>query len=192
MIAMLRGVLERRENDAVIIDVNGVGYYVHVPAPVLHELDREGSEVSLYTHLHVRENELSLYGFSTLDQRSLFQELLTVSGIGPRVALALLSALSPDQLRRAIVEEDISLLTQTPGVGRRTAERMVLDLKDKIDVGALPMPAGPAGMANAEVVAALVTLGYSRAEAQEAVAHIPDGNLSLEEKITEALRYFAK
>ncbi|MFQ5856357.1 MAG: Holliday junction branch migration protein RuvA [Anaerolineae bacterium] len=190
MIAVLRGVLQLREEDAVIVDVNGVGFYVHVPAPVMNDLGREGSDVSLYTHLHVRENELSLYGFSTIDQRALFQKLLTVSGIGPRVALALLSALTPDQLRMAIAEGNVSLLTRAPGVGKRTAERMILDLKGKIDLGEL-VPAGEISMTDAEVIAALESLGYSRSEAQEAMRHLPDGDLSLEEKITEALRYFA-
>lgn len=190
MIAMLQGVLEFREEDAVIIDVNGVGYYVYVPAPVMNDLGREGTSVSLYTHLHVRENELSLYGFSTIDQRALFQKLLTVSGIGPKVAMALLSVLAPDQLRMAIAEENVSLLTRAPGVGKRTAERMILDLKDKIEVVEM-VPAGEPTMADAEVIAALESLGYSQAEAREALQHLPDGDLSLEEKITEALRYFA-
>jgi Holliday junction DNA helicase RuvA len=192
MIAMLRGVLERRDEDAVIVDVNGVGYYVHVPAPVLNDLGREGTRVSLYTHLHVRENALSLYGFSTFDQRALFQTLLTVSGIGPKVAMALLSALTPDQVRMAIVEENVSLLTQAPGVGKRTAERVILELKNKIDIGEL-VPAGkpaPIRLADAEVFAALESLGYSRSEAQAALQHLPDSDLSLEEKIAAALRYF--
>lgn len=190
MIAMLRGVLELRDEDAVVVDVNGVGYHVHVPAPVLNELGREGSDVSLFTYLHVRENELSLYGFSTIDQRALFQQLLTVSGIGPRVALAMLSAFAPDQLRIAIAEGNVSLLTQVPGIGKRTAERMILDLKGKIDLGEL-VPAGPISTADAEVIAALESLGYSRAEAQDAVRHLPADAHSLEEKIREALRYFA-
>ena len=190
MIAMLRGVLELREEDAIIVDVNGVGYYVNVPASVMNTLGREGSDVSLYTHLHVRENELSLYGFSTLDQRALFQQLLTVSGIGPRVAMALLSAFSPEQLRLAIAEGNVSLLTQAPGVGKRTAERMILDLKGKIDLAELA-PAGEPSLADAEVIAALESLGYSHAEAQDAVRHISDKGRSLEERITEALRYFA-
>lgn len=191
MIAMLRGVLELREEEAVIVDVNGVGYYVNVPSPVMNDLGREGTEVSLYTHLHVRENEMSLYGFSTIDQRKLFQKLLTVSGIGPRVAMALLSTLAPDQLRVAIAEGNVSLLTRAPGVGKRTAERMILDLKGKIDLAEL-VPAGERSMADTEVVNALESLGYSHSEAQEAVRHLPDdGDLSLEEKITEALRYFA-
>ena len=190
MIAMPRGVLELREDDVVIIDVNGVGYYVYVPDSVMNDLGREGSDVSVYTHLHVRENEMSLYGFSTVDQRALFQQLLTVSGIGPKVAMALLSVLSPDQLRLAIAEGNVSLLTQAPGVGKRTAERMILDLKGKIEIEEL-VPAGETSMADTEVVTALESLGYSRSEAQEAVRHLPDGDLSLEEKITEALRYFA-
>lgn len=190
MIAMLRGVLELREEDTIIVDVNGVGYYVNVPASVMNTLGREGSDVSVYTHLHVRENELSLYGFTTLDQRALFQQLLTVSGIGPRVALALLSTFSPEQLRLAIAEGNVSLLIQVPGVGKRTAERMILDLKGKIDLGEL-VPAGEPSLADAEVITALESLGYSHSEALDAVRHIPAGRLSLEEKITEALRYFA-
>lgn len=190
MIAMLQGVLELREEDAIIIDVNGVGYYVNVPASVMNAVGREGSDVSVYTHLHVRENELSLYGFNTLDQRALFRQLLTVSGIGPRVAMALLSAFSPEQLRLAIAEGNVSLLTQVPGIGKRTAERMILDLKGKIDLGEW-VPAGEISLADTEVITALESLGYSHSEAQEAVRHLPAGKLSLEEKITEALRYFA-
>lgn len=190
MIAMLRGVLELREDDAVMVDVNGIGYYVHVPRSVLNDLGREGSEVALYTHLHVRENELSLYGFSTIDQRALFQKLLTVSGVGPRVGMALLSAFTPDQLRMAIAEGSVSRLAQAPGVGKRTAERIILELKGKIDLGKL-VPAGETRLADVEVLAALESLGYSRSEALEALRHIPAGALSLEEKLTEALRYFA-
>lgn len=190
MIAMLRGVLELREEDAVIVDVNGVGYYVHVPDSVMSGLGREGADVSLYTHLHVRENEMSLYGFETVDQRSLFQQLLTVSGIGPKVAMALLSVLNPEQLRLSIAEGNVDMLTRAPGVGKRTAERMILDLKGKIDLSEL-VPAGERSLADAEVINALESLGYSRPEAQEAVRHLPDEDLSLEEKITEALRYFS-
>jgi Holliday junction DNA helicase RuvA len=190
MIAMLRGVLELREEDAVLVDVNGVGYYVHVPDSVMSGLGREGADVSLYTHLHVRENEMSLYGFETVDQRALFQQLLTVSGIGPKVAMALLSVLNPEQLRLSIAEGNVDMLTRAPGVGKRTAERMILDLKGKIDLSEL-VPAGERSLADAEVINALESLGYSRPEAQDAVRHLPDEDLSLEEKITEALRYFA-
>ena len=192
MIALLRGTLDHREEDAVIIDVHGVGYYVHVPQSVLNELGREGSTVSLYTHLHVRENELSLYGFNTLEQRQLFQSLLTVSGIGPKVALAILSVLTPDQLRLAIVEQNTALLTQVPGVGKRTAERMLLELKSKIDVEEL-IPAGTAAprFADLEVLAALESLGYSRSEAQNALQNLPDEDMSPEEKIAAALRFLS-
>lgn len=191
MIALLRGTVEFRGDNGIIIDVNGVGYYVHLPSPVLNSVGREGSNVVLYTYQHVRENELSLYGFSSLDQRELFQQLLTVSGIGPRVAIGLLSTLAPDRLRLAIAEGNTAVLTSAPGVGKRTAERLILDLKDKIELGEL-VPAGEFGPADTEVLSALESLGYSRSEAQEAVRHLPDGDLSLEEKITEALRYFAQ
>lgn len=191
MIAMLRGTVEFRGDNEIIIEVNGIGYYVHLPSPVLNDVGREGSNVVLYTYQHVRENELSLYGFSSLDQRELFQQLLTVSGIGPRVAVGLLSTLAPDRLRLAIVEGNTALLTEAPGVGKRTAERLILDLKDKIELGEL-VPAGEFGPADTEVLSALESLGYSRSEAQEAMRHLPDGDLSLEEKITEALRYFAR
>jgi Holliday junction DNA helicase RuvA len=153
-------------------------------------LGREGADVSPYTHLHVRENEMSLYGFETVDQRALFQQLLTVSGIGPKVAMALLSVLNPEQLRLSIAEGNVDMLTRAPGVGKRTAERMILDLKGKIDLSEL-VPAGERSLADAEVINALESLGYSRPEAQDAVRHLPDEDLSLEEKITEALRYFA-
>jgi Holliday junction DNA helicase RuvA len=189
MIAMLRGTLEMRDEDAVVIDVNGVGFYVHVPTPVLRELGHEGSTVSLYTYLHVRENELSLYGFNTPEQRALFRKLIGVPGVGPKAALALLSLLEPERLQEAIAEGDVSLLTQAPGIGRRTAERLILDLKGKIDLKRVGAPAPT--LTDAEVIAALQSLGYTLAEAQEALRHLPDEEMSLEEKVAAALRYFA-
>lgn len=189
MIAMLRGTLEAREEDAVVIDVNGVGFHVYVPTPVLRELGREGQPVSLYTHLHVRENELTLYGFRTPEQRELFRKLIGVSGIGPKAALSLLSLLDVERLQQAIAEGDVELLTQAPGIGRRTAERLILDLKGKLDLAAVGAPAPT--LADAEVIAALQSLGYTMAEAQEALRHVPDDATTVEDKIAAALRYFA-
>lgn len=189
MIGTLRGRLEATGDNYVVIDVGGVGYRVHVPTTVLDNLGEPGSSVSLYTHLHVRENELSLYGCATSDELALFEQLLTVSGIGPRAALALLSALSPDTLRLAIARGEVEVLTQVPGIGKRTAERIILDLKGKIDLAGLEPEALPAlTPIDHEVIAALTTLGYSAAEAKAALRHVPAEVETLEERITAALR----
>jgi Holliday junction DNA helicase RuvA len=197
MIATLHGKLEACGEDHVIVSVGGIGFKVHVPTPVIDNAGAIGSPISLYTHLHVRENELSLYGFASEDDLALFKQFQTVSGIGPRVAMNFLSALPTDTLRLAIAQGQVEVLTQVPGVGKKLAQRIVVELKGKIDLsGLIPEAAiaAPApSFADAEVLAALTSLGYSAAEAQTALRRIPpDPNLSLEEKIMLALRVFAQ
>ncbi len=197
MIATLHGKLEARGDDYIVVGVGGVGFKVRAPAPVIDNAGAVGSPVSLHTHLHVRENELSLYGFATEDDLELFRLLQTVGGIGPRVALGFLSALPANTLRLAIGRGEVEVLTQVPGVGKKLAQRIVMELKSKIDMGELAPEAAEAGVlpsfADAEVLAALTNLGYSTAEAQAALRRIPpDPELSLEEKIMLALRSFAQ
>jgi Holliday junction DNA helicase RuvA len=190
MIATLQGrVLAKRENH-VILDVTGVGFQVYVPSAALERL-AAGQEATLYTHMHVRENEIALYGCLTPDDLKLFELLLGVSGIGPKVSLNVISMMSTETLREAIARGDAASLTRIPGVGRKTAERVMLDLKDKLGVE-LDFVSYPAlTHADTEVIMALTSLGYSLAEAQAAVRSLPQEDLPLEERIRLSLQYFA-
>ncbi|MDP9313087.1 MAG: Holliday junction branch migration protein RuvA [Chloroflexota bacterium] len=195
MIASLRGNLLLASTDYAIVETSGVGFQVFAPRPVLQALGAVGSEVRLYTYLHVREDALVLYGFSSLDQRSFFETLLSVTGVGPRMALGLLSAAPVDQIHLAIATENTALLAQVPGIGKKTAARLVLELKGKLDLSKM-MPAGTtttpaASSLNAELQEILTSLGYSALEAQSAVASLPaDAPPELEERLRLALRYF--
>jgi Holliday junction DNA helicase RuvA len=192
MIASLSGTLASIGKDSVILQVGGVGFQVHVPQTLLGSLPGPGQEITLFTHLHVRENELALYGSESEEGLALFRLLLSVSGIGPRVALAILSFLPPDQLRTAIAQEDVALLARIPGIGPKTAKKLVFDLKDKV-VAELPawQPQPAITEADADLIAALTGLGYSVAEAQEAIRSLPHEPLPLEERVRLALAYFA-
>jgi holliday junction DNA helicase RuvA len=196
MIASLHGTLALVGLDHLVLDVHGVGYLVYAPRPVLGSLGPIESTVFLHTVLIVREDSLTLYGFANLEQRSLFESLLNVTGIGPKVALNLLSSGSPDELRMAIAGGDVTRLSRVPGIGKKTAERLVLELKGKIDLKGAPLvgaaAATPAVAAvNAELIALLVSLGYSAAEANAAVLALPaDAPESLEDRLRLALRYF--
>jgi len=192
MIASLSGTLTAKGKDYIILGVGGIGFRVFVPQTLLEEAGGPGQELTLFTHLHVRETEISLYGCATEEELVLFRMLLSVSGIGPKVALAALSFLSADRLRRAIVGEDIVTLARVPGIGPKTAKKLVLDLRDKL-AAELP-PGAPQPMltpVDADLVAALTGLGYSIAEAQAAIRTLPREPLSLEERVRLALAYFA-
>jgi Holliday junction DNA helicase RuvA len=196
MIASLRGNLLATGSDYAIIDTGGVGYQVFVPRPVLEGLSHAGTTVQVYTYLHVREDALVLYGFASMEQRAFFETLIGVTGIGPRMALGLLSAAPLDQIQIAIASENTALLSQVPGIGKKTAARLVLELKGKLDLSRLPTTvaaaAAPATSAvNAELQEVLTSLGYSALEAQSAVSSIPaDAPPDLEERLRLALRYF--
>src|SRR5207244_8293924 len=176
VIAHLRGSILEKHPNRIVIDVNGVGYDVFVPLSTLYVLGDAGTEMTLRTHTHVREDALALYGFATLLEQELFERLIGVSGIGPRVALAVLSGIEPAELIRAIERGDIARLTAIPGVGKKTSERIVLELKDR-----LPRPQVAAVIAGGaplddrldirdDVLSALVNLGYHRPLAERAVA----------------------
>jgi Holliday junction DNA helicase RuvA len=183
MIARLEGVVLSADDGTVVLDVGGVGFAVHIPITMTLQ---PGKRATLYTYLHVRENELSLYGFPDQDQKDLFEMLLGVSGVGPKAALNVLGTLSPDTLRRAVLNGQPEALSRAPGVGKKTAEAIVLHLKDKIKrqgVVAIEVVED-----DADVIAALTTLGFSIVEAQRALQQLPrDNKLSLDEKIRQAL-----
>jgi holliday junction DNA helicase RuvA len=189
VISRLRGVPAGRTADGLVLDVGGVGYLVAATPSALRRAE-DGGELTIETYLHVREDALQLYGFADGAERQLFVHLLGVSGIGPKVALAVVSSAPPGELRRAIVVEDPARFQAIPGIGKKTAERIVLELKEKFgseDVVALPsLPGAPT---SSHVVArdALVELGYSLIEAETALARV-DPALSAEERVREALR----
>lgn len=184
MIAFLRGNLFQRAVDSVIVDVNGVGYRARVPASTLERLGDIGTAVALYIHTHVREDDISLFGFSTADELDLFELLLSVSGIGPKVALGILSSASPVEIRNAIGSGNLEILGGIRGIGKKTAQRLVLELKGKVEVEQEITELGPL---DGEVAATLINLGYSAAEAQRA-ARAAQGK-TLEDKLRAALQY---
>jgi Holliday junction DNA helicase RuvA len=192
VISTLRGRIAAKGDNYVVLDVGGVGFRVFVPSSLLNECGSVGQEISLFTHLHVRENELALYGFRSPDELQLFELLLGVSGIGPRVGLKLVSILSVETLREAIAAGDASMLTRLPGVGKKIAERVMMDLKDKLGVGLEFVPYSALTHADAEVISALTSLGYSVSEAQAALRSLPQQDLPLEDKVRLALQYFAR
>lgn len=191
MIASLSGKLESLGSEWAIINVGGIGFQVYMPTTALSTMSTVGKEVKLYTHLHLREDNVALFGFTSPEELELFLILLSVSGIGPKLGLAMLSAMSVEQLTMAIATGSIEMLTEIPGIGKKTANRIVLELKEKIGAGWVTTPAAQLAQENAEVLAALTSLGYSVAEATRAVATLPaSSDLSLEEKIKLALQYF--
>ncbi|MEA3407709.1 MAG: Holliday junction branch migration protein RuvA [Chloroflexota bacterium] len=187
MIASLSGRVKAIREDALVIEVGGVGFLVNVVANVLESVTRVGQSVELYTYMYVREKRIALYGFLTAEERELFTTLLGVSGVGPSTALAVLSTFSPEVLRGAIAQGDASTLAHIPGIGPKTAQRMLLDLRDKITVSEAWVPG--MGEGDAEVIDALTALGYSVSEARSAVSGIPDEVEALDERILAALRY---
>ena len=181
MIARLRGKRVSRMGERLVLDVGGVGYLVNA-TPTAHRLAERGGEVSLETYLHVREDALQLYGFAEPAERELFEHLLAVSGVGPKVALAIVSGSPPADLRRAIALEDTARFVAIPGIGKKTAERIVLELKEKVGVVEAVSPTG-------DIVArdALVELGWSVLDAERALQDV-DESLPVEEQVRLALR----
>jgi len=191
MIAFLRGILVDIQEEAVIVDVNGIGYLVRVPASTVRGLPAPGGEVHLHTHLLWREDGPQLFGFASPLELKTFRHLLNVSGVGPKGALAVLSAIGPGDLCRALAEEDVSVLTRVPGVGRKTAQRIILELKDKLSAGAVDLTPGEPPGREEEAVAALMALGYGRDEARRAVRRSSPGGetLSVGEQVRAALQW---
>ena len=185
MIAFLQGVLAEKGAGRVVVDVNGVGYELLVPSPAIATLPAIGRPARLFTRLVVKDDGMTLFGFGSADERSLFDHLVTVTGVGPKLALAVLSALTPDAFRRAIAAGDVAVLTQVPGIGRKGASRIILDLKDSLGLGGDEVVTGPMS----EVREALLALGLSPEEAREALSAIPpNGDRPVEDLLREALR----
>lgn len=188
MIATIQGRVQAFREQAIVIQVGGIGLLVHVPQGVL-AFAQVGRLIELHTRLYVRENELALYGFSTLEELEIFDALLGVNGIGPRTALAVLSTFSPDVLRSAVTQGNVAALTRIPGIGRKTAERLLVDLKDKLASTSKSAAQGwPLREGDEDVINALTSLGYSLGEARQALEAIPSEAHSLDERILAALR----
>jgi Holliday junction DNA helicase RuvA len=192
MIAGLKGRLERKLDDAALIDVAGVIYRVNTSRVTLEDLGEVGESVRVFTHLSVREDQLTMYGFASTEELRLFETLIGVSGIGPRLALAILSRVRPEALEVAINGENAELLATVPGVGRKTASRLILELRGKL-VPSLGVSLGMPSQEDAEVVAALRSLGYTTAEAHGALGRVPrDADLTVEDRVVAALRELAE
>lgn len=196
MIASIHGTLEARRADHAIVRVSGFSLRVFVPVSTLSRLGDPGSAVTLYTHFQVREDSMALYGFASESERDAFEQLITISGVGPKVALALLGTMDAQGLYKAIADEDVQRLALAPGVGKKLASRLVLELKGKLPslagAGGVGMAAA-SGSIQAEVLEALIGLGYTNAEAQAALRRIPqDRPMTLEEQVTFALRSFSR
>jgi Holliday junction DNA helicase RuvA len=193
MIGTLRGEIIDKEEDRVLIEVGGVGFHVLAPTTLLDILE-VGIKTQLFTHLHVREQELTLFGFADREELELFRTLLKVQGIGPKVALAILSHIPAETLRQAIAREEAALLARVPGIGPKKAKQIVFQLKDKVGLEDIFVSAVPISDADGEVIAALTTLGYSVVEAQAALQQLPKEarDESVEEKVRIALSSLAK
>src|SRR6059058_4062447 len=178
MIAHLRGKLLSKQPERAVIEAAGVGYDVAITGPAFSELPNLGAEVALFIHTHVREDALSLFGFVSEDEKRLFEKLISVSGIGPKLAITVLNGISTERLVAAIRGNDLASLTRISGIGKKTAERMVLELREKLDQFAVsPKAAATSATAIEEdVLSALVNLGYQRAAAEQAFKHAPSAN----------------
>jgi Holliday junction DNA helicase RuvA len=196
MIAFIRGRLLDKQPNRLVVDVQGVGYEVLVPLSTYYDIGDVGTETSLHVHTHVREDALQLYGFRTLVEQQLFERLIGISGIGPRLAVAVLSGIEPHELVRAVQRGDIARLTRVPGVGRKTAERIVLELKDRLGQIALAAQGEPEppddelNRVREDLVSALHNLGYHRPLAERAVDAVLEANTepSIELALKSALR----
>ena len=203
MISYIRGTLAEKNEDSAVVEAHGVGYQIFVPVPVLSELPPLGDSVKIYTYFSVREDGMSLFGFLSRQDLAMFKQLIGVNGIGPKSALGILSALRPDVLRMAVASGDAKTISRAPGVGPKTAQRIILDLKDKIrpedvlaggleESLAVPEEISGVGQAGKEAVEALTALGYSAAEAAGAVKKVKiTEEMTAEDVLKGALRHLA-
>ena len=191
MIGRLHGKLIEKTPPQVLVDVGGVGYEVDVPMSTFCNLPAEGSEITLLTHFIVREDAQLLYGFATAAERQTFRALIRISGVGPRIALAVLSGMSTQDLADAVEQGNATLLTRVPGIGKKTADRLVLELKGKLAGNASAPAGGAASAAQADILSALMALGYSEREAQASVRALP-AEVTVSEGIRLALKALAR
>jgi len=191
MISSLNGLLAEVKSDRLVVEIAGIGFQVFVPLPLALGA-QSGKKIALQTYLHVRESELTLYGFENGDQRELFLHLLGVNGIGPRLALAILSGLSPEAIRLAVTNEQSEILSQVAGVGKKTAQKIVLHLADRLEPLEGESILSSAILQDGELLEALSSLGYSVVEAQAAIQSLPkDAPEALEERLRLALNFFS-
>lgn len=198
MLSYIKGKLEHKDIDHVIVDVNGIGFKILTSLSTIQSLKEIGSEVKIYTYLQVREDNLSLFGFATVEELKMLELLLKVSGIGPKVALSIISNLSPSKFSLAIITDDVKTLSKVPGVGKKTAQRIILELKDKIkkeqkDVISYSEASETIDMDKkdtkaSEAIAALTVLGYTALEASRAVSAVYSEELDLEDIIKNSLK----
>ncbi len=197
MIAYIKGTLERRAESYIIIETGGIGYQIFVSPATLAKLPQTGEMVKVFTYFSVKEDGVSLYGFASAEEQEMFHKLLTVSGVGPKGALGFLSQLTPQEIILAIISEDVKTLSKAPGVGRKTAQRVILELKDKFKTeealsmggevqGIVETSAG--GDAKFEAIDAMTALGYSRSEAAKAVNAVAAEGMSTEDILKAALK----
>ena len=189
MIASVSGTVQKIEAGSLVVAVGGVGVRVFVPRTVLENVGSVGRSIGLYTHLQVREDDLALFGFESEDDLELFEVLLSVQGVGPKVALAILGALSPELLKSAIMREETAVLQRVPGMGKKTAERIMFQLRDKLDVGGSAATLPLVSDVDADVIDILTSLGFSIIEAQTALQHVPREVRAMDERVQGALQY---
>ncbi len=199
MFAYIKGILAIKSTDYVVIDVGGVGYKIFAPTSTINKLGEIGSEAMVHTHYHVREDNISLYGFATAEELRMFELLIGVSGVGAKSANTILANISPSKFALSVITNDVKELTKLPGIGAKSAQRIILELKDKlkteesVSTDNITMEDIQIGGDNlSEAVSALQVLGYPQREAQKAVASVNSQGLSVEEVIKKALLYFAK
>ena len=190
MIGRISGKLVSKHPPQIVVDVHGIGYELDVPMSTLYQLPATGADVTLLTHLIVREDAHQLYGFFSEGERTLFRRLLKISGVGARTALAVLSGMSVADVKQAVSQQDSGRLTRIPGIGKKTAERLLLELKDKLDIAVVAVPA-EAAAASSDVIDALLALGYNDKEAQFAVKHL-ESTVTVTEGIRQALKVLSK
>jgi Holliday junction DNA helicase RuvA len=191
LIGRITGKLMAKQPPQIVVDVQGVGYEIDVPMSTLYQLPATGADVTLFTHLTVREDAHLLYGFATEQERTVFRQLLKISGVGARTALSVLSGMSVADLHAAVSTQDSGRLTKIPGIGKKTAERLLLELKDKLKVTVMLTPASAAANASSDIVNALLSLGYNDKEASWAVKQLPAG-ASVNDGIRQALKLLSK
>ncbi len=188
MIGFLRGKILRKQPPHLLIDVQGVGYEVEAPMSTFYDLPEAGAEITLFTHLTIRDDAHVLFGFGSESERRFFRSLIRVNGVGPKLALTILSGISLDAFVRCVQEDDSAALTRLPGIGKKTAERLVVEMRDRLDDVGAPSAPGVSAHPRDEALSALVSLGYKPQEASQMLRGVKEENLSSEELIRRALQ----